>query len=377
VFAAAVFVRTRRLQEVATLAAGMILAVAPATLHNLSAGGGLVLISSQGGITFMQGNGPKSRGLYQPVEGFSGSPLTQEREEKALAEKAVGHPLKASEVSGYWFRRGLEAIQSSPGDYLGLLELKLIRWISSHEYSTEYSLSLEREQIFTLRLLFLPFGFLVAGAAAGAWLGWRTYPRLVPVYLFVAGAAAPPLIFYVSSRYRIAVAPALALLAGVALERLWARIRAGAVLDALPISAAVLFLGTLTLIPYGRDHLFQEANVHYNLGNLYYDAGNYDQAIPEYRQALAVSDSAFYRINLGNALTRKGRFEEAIDQYRQVISRKPGFAKAYIQWAKALVEQGRMAEALEQYRKAVALGLINRDLEVKLRGAAASSAGKE
>jgi tetratricopeptide (TPR) repeat protein len=138
--------------------------------------------------------------------------------------------------------------------------------------------------------------------------------------------------------------------------------------DALSVAAALLFLGALTLFPYGRDHLFQEANVHYNLGNLYYDAGDYDRAISEYRRALTVSDSAFYRVNLGNALTRKGRFEEAIDQYRQVLVKKPGFAKAHIQWAKALVEAGRMEEAREEYRKAVALGLVNRDLERKLRG---------
>jgi len=375
VFAAAVLVRTRRLHEAAALAAGTILAVAPATLHNLSAGGGLVLISSQGGITFLQGNSPKSRGLYRPVDGFSGSPLTQEEEEKSLAEKAVGHPLTAAEVSGYWFDRGLQAIRQSPGGYLTLLQLKLLRWFSSHEYSTEYSLSIERQQLLTLLLPFLPFGFLAVGAAAGTWLGWRIYHRrLVPIFLFLAATAAPPILFYVSSRYRIAAVPALAILCGVALERLWEKVKARATSDALPVAATVVFVGALTLIPYGRDHLYQEANVHYNLGNLYYDAGDYDRAIPEYRQALQVSDFEFYRINLGNALTRKGRFDEAIEQYRQVIAKKPQFAKAYIQWAKALAEQGKTGEALEQYRKAVAMGVSSPDLEAKLSGAGAPPA---
>ena len=370
VFAAAVLVRTRRLHEAAALAAGAVLAIAPATLHNLSAGGGLVLISSQGGITFLQGNSPKSRGLYRPVEGFSGSPLTQEEEEKSLAEKAAGRPLTAAEVSGYWFDEGLEAIRQSPAKHLALLQLKALRWLSSHEYSTEYSLSLERRQILTLLLPLLPFGFLAVGAGAGTWLGWRDYHRrLVPVFLFLAATAAPPFLFYVSSRYRIAAVPALAILSGVALERLWGKVKAGAATDALPAAAVVVLLGALTLIPYGRDHLYQEANVHYNLGNLYYDAGDYDRAIPEYRQALQVSDFEFYRINLGNALTRKGRYDEAIEQYRHALAKKPRFAKAYIQWAKALVEQGKTAEALEQYRKAVAMGVRNRDLEAKISGA--------
>jgi tetratricopeptide (TPR) repeat protein len=369
VFGAALIVRSRRMLEAAALAAGAILTVAPATLHNFSAGGGFVPISSQGGITFLQGNSPESRGLYRPVDGFSGSPLSQEKEEKSLAEKAVGHPLDAAGVSSYWFHRGLEMILARPGDFLSLLQLKLLRWFSSHEYSTEYSLGLERDQILTLELLFLPFGFLAAGAAAGVWLGWRAYPRLAPVYLYLAGTAAPPLIFYVSSRYRIAAVPALALLSGVAAERLWARIRSGAALEALPAASAILFAGALTLIPYGRDHLFQEANVHYNLGNLLYDSGEYDRAIVEYHRALAVSDTDFYHINLGNALTRKGRYDEAIEHYRHVAGKSPGFAKAYIQWAKALVEAGKPAEALEQYRKATSLGVSSPELEAKLRGA--------
>jgi tetratricopeptide (TPR) repeat protein len=372
VFAGALLFRAGGLRPAGALAAGTILALAPATLHNFRSGGGFLLISSQGGITFLQGNLPASRGLYRPVEGFTGSPLSQEAEEKAIAEKAAGRPLKASEVSGYWFRQGLDVIRDHPGEFLGLLQLKMLRWLSSYEYSTEYSLALERRQVPVLWLFFVPFGFLAAGAAAGAWMARREIARLAPVTLYLLATAAPPLLFYVSSRYRIAVVPALAILAGVAAERIGARLRQGALLDALPAALAVAVAGAFTLIPYGRDHLFQEANVHYNQGNLYYDLGDYDRAIDEYRQALAVSDFEFYRINLGNALTRKGRFEEAIDQYRQVTLRKPRFAKAHIQWAKTLAEQGRMEEALEQYRKALALGTASPDLEAKLRLAGVS-----
>ncbi|HMC83015.1 MAG TPA: tetratricopeptide repeat protein, partial [Candidatus Polarisedimenticolia bacterium] len=377
VFAAARLLKTRRLGEVAALAAGACLAVAPATLHNWAAGGGFVLVSSQGGTTFLQGNTPASRGLYRPIDGFTGSPLSQEEEEKTLAERESGRPLKASEISGFWFRKGATSIADQPGRYLDLLGFKLLRLVSSHEYSTEYSLDVEEEGLLTLRFLPLPFGFLLAGAAAGALLGRRVFPRLTPIFLYLLAALAPPMIFYVSSRYRIAAAPGLAILAGVALERLGARLRAGAAMEAVPVFAVIVLAGGLTLFPYGRDHLVQEANVHYNVGNLYSDRGEYPRAIAEFERAIAVSDFEFYRINLGNALARTGRFSEAVEQYRQVSLRKPGFAKAYVQWAKALLQQGRTEEAREQYRKAVALGMRNEDLERKLGtvpGTAASPA---
>ena len=367
-FAVGLLVRRRALGEAVALVLGALVTVAPATLHNLSAGGGLIPISSQGGITFYQGNMLNSRGLYRPVEGMSGSPLTQMNEEKKMAEKEAGHPLRASEVSSFWFGKGLKIITGNPGGYLQLLQLKMLRWFSSLEYSTEYSQAIERSQLTSLWIPFVPFGFLAVGAMAGILLGARTFPRLTPLYFYLLGAIATPMIFYVSSRYRIAAVPVLAVLAAVAVERITARIRERGMLDGLVVALPVLLLGGLTLVPYGSDHLFQEANVHYNAGNLFYDRGDYDTAIEEYRQALQVSDFEFYRVNLGNALTREKRYGEAVEQYRLAIQKNPRFAKAYIQWAKALAQQGSLAEARQIYQRATQLGMRNADVEKLLGG---------
>lgn len=366
VYGAALLVRGTRWVEAGALAAGALLAIAPATIHNLAAGGGLVPISSQGGITFYQGNSIKSRGLYRTVEGFTGSPLSQQQEEKAAAEKAEGRPLEASEVSSYWFGKALDAIAAQPGAALGLLQMKIWRWFSSIEYSTEYSQAVERRDLWLLWLPLLPWGALAVGGIAGMLLGRGVYPGLAPVSLYLAGTVLPPLIFYVSSRYRLAAAPALAILCAVTLERLVARARARGLLDALPVALVLVILTGVTLVPLGRDHLFQEANVRYNAGNLFYDRGDYDTAIALYSQALEVNDFEYYRVNLGNALTRKGRFDEAIQQYRLVTQKKPRFAKAYVQWAKALVLQGKREEAREIYARAVKLGVRSRELEPAL-----------
>lgn len=367
-FAAGLFFHKRRWRELGSLAAGCLLAVAPATLHNLAQGGGFVLISSQGGITFYQGNTPKSRGLYRAADGFSGSPLTQMEEEKTLAEKEVGHPLRASEVSSFWFGKGLQSIAAQPGAALTLMEMKLLRWFSSVEYSTEYSQSIEREELATLWIPILPFGLLAVGGFAGILLGYRAYPKLLPVTLYLAGTLVPPMIFYVSSRYRLPAVPALAVLTATALERIVARFRARGILDALPAILVILMASALTLAPFGRDHLFQNANVHYNTGNLYYDRGEYDAAIEQYRQALQVNDFEYYRINLGNALTRKGRYEEAIEQYRLASQRRPDFAKSYVQWAKALALQGKLEEARKVYQRALQLKSRSFEVEAMLSG---------
>lgn len=378
VYGLALLLRGMRWAEAGALAGGVLLAIAPATIHNLNAGGGFVPISSQGGITFYQGNTPQSRGLYRTVDGFTGSPLSQHQEEKAVAEKALGRPLKDAEVSSYWLGKGLDIIAAQPGASLGLLQMKLWRWFSSIEYSTEYSQAVERRDLWLLWAALLPWGALAVGGIAGMILGRGVFPGLAPVSLYLGGTLLPPLIFYVSSRYRLAAAPALAILCAVSLERLVARARERGLLDALPVALVLAILCGVTFIPLGRDHLFQEANVRYNAGNLFYDRGDYDTAISLYSQALEVNDFEFYRINLGNALTRKKRFDEAIQQYRLVSQKKPRFAKAYVQWAKALVLQGKREEAREVYSRAVNLGLRSRELEPALGlGGAGAESGSE
>ncbi|HXI03130.1 MAG TPA: glycosyltransferase family 39 protein, partial [Candidatus Saccharimonadales bacterium] len=161
----------RRLPAAALLAGGWALAIAPDAAHNILAGGGRTLISSQGGITFYQSNNPRARGLYTSLsgEGFSGDPGAQATEEKQIAEKAAGRPLDRSEVSSYWFRRGLSFIAGHPGRFLWLEGMKLLRYAGSYEYSGEYIIYVERERVWLLWLTFVPFALILALALPSVW----------------------------------------------------------------------------------------------------------------------------------------------------------------------------------------------------------------
>ena len=59
-----------------------------------------------------------------------------------------------------------------------------------------------------------------------------------------------------------------------------------------------------------------EAQFHNRLGNLHYEAGEYDAALSEYRQAIdADDDNSLYRRNSASALLRLARWEEARSGY--------------------------------------------------------------
>src|SRR6267154_834316 len=132
-----ILLRWRNGAAAASLAAGTFAALLPILAHNLYVAGDPLLLSGQGGITFYQGNNPSARGLYNVVPGFSGAPERQAAEEKTIAERDTGRPLRRSEISAHFFRKGLVFIGGSPGQWLLLEGRKLLALFGTYEASTE------------------------------------------------------------------------------------------------------------------------------------------------------------------------------------------------------------------------------------------------
>ncbi len=129
-----------------------------------------------------------------------------------------------------------------------------------------------------------------------------------------------------------------------------------------------------------------EASFHFNLGLVYQNVGQFDQAKECYRRAVSLRPGYFealinmarmlagtepvdaitcYRqalhlapnlpeiqVELGNALARSGHFHEAISSYRQAIALRPDLADAYTALGIALMESGMSDEAIKTFRQA-------------------------
>lgn len=349
------------------LCAAWALAVAPAAAINISRGGGRTLISSQGGITFYQSNNPRARGLYVFLsrEGFSGSPGRQAQEEKEIAEKAVGRPLTRSEVSSHWFGKGLEFIREQPGRFVWLLGMKLLRFVGSYEYSTEYILYVERETVWLLWLPFVPFGLLVAlGLPA---IGRRVWPssgrgRRSPPGLnstgwllltALAANLAACLAFYISSRYRLPSVPSLIVFAAATLVAMVDAFQRGRRADLSVTAALVLVLFVAVHFEKDESARIQEANVHYNSGNLWAGKKEHERAIAEYGRALEMDDSRYTTwFNMGNSLRDLGRYDEAAGAYGEAAGKRKNFLAAHLRQGSALVKTGDLPGAREAYERA-------------------------
>jgi protein O-mannosyl-transferase len=100
----------------------------------------------------------------------------------------------------------------------------------------------------------------------------------------------------------------------------------------------------------------QDFEAHNNLGTLLSDLGQLTEAEHEYAESLRIrpgySDAL---INSGIALARQNRFAEAAERFEAAIRSAPRNGQAYYNYGAALQVQGRWPEALAYYRTAVRL----------------------
>ncbi|HTW96374.1 MAG TPA: tetratricopeptide repeat protein, partial [Candidatus Methylomirabilis sp.] len=124
------------------------------------------------------------------------------------------------------------------------------------------------------------------------------------------------------------------------------------------VIAYVLFLTALTIARNRDWHdpiTFYEKNLKYspqsfiehnNLGMAYAEAGRINEAIVQYRQAIAISDVyPQVHYNLANSLANAQKFAEAEKEYQNAIAMDPGFILPYQNLYNLYLYEGKKDEA--------------------------------
>src|SRR5262249_650926 len=93
---------------------------------------------------------------------------------------------------------------------------------------------------------------------------------------------------------------------------------------------------------------------HYNLGIVFSEQGKTDQAIDQYRQALALrAGYAEAHYNLGRLLVEQGRLDDAIAHYGKAADMNPADPEAQNNLGVTLFGIGRVDDAIVHYQKAL------------------------
>lgn len=243
----------RRPREAAAVLGCALLALSPATLHNLRRGE-FVLSTYQGGSNAAIGMPDDARPwggvVYEPLQSGHGDALFEEDDAVALAEAAEGRTLSGPEVSRHWWGRARAVVLARPAVALQRWWRKLAYLVHPDEVPDVKDWAFVRRAV---PLLDTPFSDLTLVGPL-ALLGLLLLPWRGAGLLVLRGSvgvvALSLLLFYVMGRYRLSAAPALWILAAGALDAGWRHLAAarGARRAALAAGLVALFALPLLLL---------------------------------------------------------------------------------------------------------------------------------
>ena len=319
--------------------AGVLLAVAPVTLHN-AVHGDFVIVSANLGLNLRIGNSPWANGRIASTPELPAEPARARREATRLAEASAGRALRPSEVSRFWLRRALGHAAAHPGQTAQLTLRKLYyAWHGAPIADNEDLRGLGRY----LRLygllpvgmwLLAPLGLLGVVAARG------TAARelwLLRAYVWSGVLALLP--FFVVERFRLPWAPALTIFTAWSLVEIWTRLRQRRPGGLVVVAAVLLVACNLPAFGVGDTPVF---DLDYRIAYAYQQQGRIEAAMDAYRAAIERDPKAALARNaLGTLLAERGEsLDEAAALIEAALRLDPGHAP-HFEESLALVELRR------------------------------------
>jgi tetratricopeptide (TPR) repeat protein len=385
--ASAVFVtrETVRFRKILVATAVTIITIAPATVHNYVASRDFVPITSNGGANFFIGNSQGATGIFFPGKELS---FESESATRSHVERLFGRDMKPSEISRYWYKRSFEFIAKHPRRELRLLLRKTALFFNGYEVPQIESFEINRSKYLTLRLLFVRFWAVLSLGLFGMIFALRSWRKYFLLHGYVLSYALSIILFFVTARYRIQIAPVLCLFAGYSLLVVFPgvlrRLKSG-------VAATALFLAILSctrpaLFAFPEKEvkwreLVHDARRHSEAGQrsialeeidravelypenpesylqravIYKDAGNYFKAIDDYSKALKFApDMPGVRYDFAQTLRRLKMYRPAIEEYEKAIALDPVRVEAYNNLGITYTELGDLGKAIECFEKAL------------------------
>jgi len=274
------------------LIAAAVIAILPVTIRNARLTGEFIPVTTGLGINFYHGSNPEANGFYA-VPSYRGkfigsTPEEQIRSITEIASAETGRELSPSEVSRFWFRKGLEYNREHPRRFLELLAAKAFFFWNKHERANVENFSFHRDLPGVLGLPLLTFGAVAPLSLLGVFLTRNRARRLWLLYGGVIAYFLAAIAFYVLSRYRLPVVPFLLPFLGAGLVELYALLREGRrgeFICMIAALAALLYFVNMTAAvdtPTGRSAFFTR------VGRAYMIKGERAEAAEAYRKALSI-----------------------------------------------------------------------------------------
>jgi tetratricopeptide (TPR) repeat protein len=351
-------VRRWRWKAALSLTVGTCLFVLPVTFINWRVGGDRVLVASQGGVNFYIGNNSTSNGWGAKAPGFLGNTII---DAQVLAEKAEGRTMKPSEISDYWYARGLGFWREHPADALALTGKKILFVLSGLELPNNTDVGLFMREfappfVPCLYLLYLVTPLALVGAFA-RWRRGDVGPRAIALFMVIY--ACTIFMFFVCDRYRVPLRPLLAIFAVEGGYLIFEGLRTRSARGTLPAAAALLLGVSINCNPLVSKNRRSSPAFYDTVADIYYRTkGMPTKAIYFQERLRSMLGDTAPGINrdLGKMYLDARRFPEAIAAFERERQIDPGKRATLALLANALLRNNQVNEAERVYQDAEAAG---------------------
>jgi 4-amino-4-deoxy-L-arabinose transferase-like glycosyltransferase len=293
-------------------------------LENLRSGR-FTLVGAVGGLNFRLGNHWANRGLNDPNH-----PLCFAYYMRLRGEPSEAGIASAAGRSRFHRDKALQHIADRPLDFVKIMALKFYQLVHGAEIPRNFSIYAERDGSWVLKSLLwkwglaFPSGLIIPFGLLGLFLARSRWRRHFPVMALLAAQATFISIFFVTSRYRLACLPLLAIYASYAGVELGRRFRAGglgAVAAPLAWLLVLLLISNWNIGPMLPHGAFE----HVRLAKQLRERGELRAAERHLRQAVEVSPASVDgRTNLALLLLETGDLEEGVERFlREYTAGRP------------------------------------------------------
>ncbi|KPL19390.1 MAG: hypothetical protein AMJ92_03660 [candidate division Zixibacteria bacterium SM23_81] len=339
----------KSVRQSAAVLLGVFLVLAPVALHNVVVGNDLVLITSNLGLNFFVGNNPDAPGHYDQPKGLESS---MDMDGSKIAMAFMGKRLKHSEVSRFWFQKGLDFVKTQPRVFLRLTLDKVLFFWNAYEIPQVEHLDFFKRFAPLLRLPLLRFAILGPLGLLGLALSLGRWRQVYFALGFFVALMVATILFFVISRIRLQVCSVLMIFAAYALVWLWERLRARRIWQ---LGLAVLALAGLALLvnrPHPALNVARDMAKSRNyLANSLAREGNLQQAFREFSEtAVAYPQLGLTYINLANLYFMQNRNDKGMELLKKALQADPQVSAAHLIMGNFYAKQGKWDQAIVEYR---------------------------
>jgi 4-amino-4-deoxy-L-arabinose transferase-like glycosyltransferase len=311
-----------RLRPVWLMLAGLVVPILIVMVINIAAGNDFVVIAWNGGINFFLGNNPLSNGWSATSPEIDATWWGGYRDAIVIAEQSRGHELLPSQVSNYWFGRGLDYVVRQPIAWLGLMVKKTYLLCNSFRLSNNQFIQTFEEYSFLLRIPLFNFGLILALAIWGIVCTFgKRFTKFILLFLLFYGFSI--VLFFVTERYRVPLAPFLLIFSAAAIFWFIRNISNRQVKKSVLAIAAVTIMTVFFNTDLYGTHIVDYSRVHVSLGNRYFAAGDFVEASTAYEKALRYNPHSTDAMNaLGNSYLLMDRLDDAREMFMLSLDSK-------------------------------------------------------